>query len=142
MNTQHQHHWQLRLEHFGFSHVRLDWVNGTIHFNPRVAVRSTAVAVILGGWPEQISGLLEMLNTQDFCHVVGPSALNQWLLEQGWPADKLHTSWSEQGLSIELESYQPIPRLTWKEAIHKGFSTLRNPIAPIRRLRSHLKCPV
>lgn len=142
MKSQHQHHWQLRLEHLGFSHIRMDWVSGTVHFNPRAQIDPSDICVILGGWPEQISGVLEQLQSRSFCHVVAPEVLIDWLLEQGWPQDKLHTSWKRDGFSIDLETYQPIPWLTLKEAVRKGISTIRNPVAPLLRLRSHLGSPM
>lgn len=142
MKSQHQHHWQLRLEHLGYSHIRMDWVSGTVHFNPRTTVAPEDVCVILGSWPEQVSGVLEHLKSRVFCQVVAPQILKNWLIEQGWPQDKIHTDWNQDGFSIELESYIPIPRLTLKEAVRKGVSTIRNPVAPLLRLRAHLGSPM
>lgn len=142
MKSQHQHHWQLRLEHLGFSHIRMDWTSGTVHFNPITSVDSDDVCVVLGGWPEQIAGMLEHLSSRVFCHVVAPQVLNDWLVEQGWPQEKLHTRWEQDGLLIDLEAYTPIPWMTVKEALRKGISTLRNPVAPLLRLRAHLANPI
>ena len=142
MNSDHQHHWQLRLEHCGFSHVRMDWVNGTVHFSPIRAVGGDDVVVLLGGWPEQLSGVLEHLENKRYCHVVAPRVLLDWLKEQGWPLEKLHDRWELDGFIVELETYSPIPWLTLGEAVRKGLSSFRNPIAPLVRLRAHLQSPV
>lgn len=140
MNT-HAHSWKLRLVHHGFSHVDLAWEGGQIHFNPLQSVGTDDVVVLLSAWPEALQGVQSMLRSKSWCTVIAPQAVVNWLNSLGWPSDRLDTSFTEAGLSIELEQYAPIPMLTPKEAVYKGWETLKRPLRTIRRLRAHRETP-
>ena len=135
------HPWQLRLEHHGFSHIELDWIAGGIHFNPYEPVSEADVVILSSSWPEALRGVQRMMAIRRWCHVVAPSLLVQWLQSQGWPSDHLHTSYAEDGLQVSLEAYTPIPMLTPKEAIHKGWATFKRPWRTLARVRAHQELP-
>ena len=137
----HTHSWKLRLVHHGFSHVDLAWEGGQIHFNPLQSVGSDAVVVLLTSWPEALQGVQEMISLRTYCDVIAPTGLVDWLSSLGWPRDRLHTRWNNDGLEIELEGYTPIPALTPKEAVYKGWETLKRPWRTASRIRAHQETP-
>jgi hypothetical protein len=125
--------WKLRLEHFGFSHVRMEWAGRTIHFNPISKVHPGDIAVVLWNWPEQLQGVIQSLKEGTNFTVVAPPEILDWLKQFGDPNGS--TSYAADGLDINLESYTPIPALTVREGIRKIRSTIRNPARSIQRLR-------
>ena len=120
----------------------MDWRGGTFHFNPLSLVDLEDTILLLGSWPEQLAGVLKHLDDKTFPQVIAPETLYFWLIEKGWPSEKISTGWEQDGLSIVLEEYKPIPLITPKEAIYKAASTIKNPLGPLRRLREVLLNPV
>ena len=140
MNT-HAHSWKLRLVHHGFSHVDLAWEGGQIHFNPLQSVDPDDLVVLLSAWPEALQGVQTMVRNRTWCTVIAPSMLIDWLSSLGWPVERLHTSFDKEGLSINLEEYEPIPSLTPKEAVYKGWETLKRPWRTLNRMKAHRETP-
>lgn len=140
MNT-HAHPWKLRLVHHGFSHVDLAWEGGQIHFNPLRPVDTGDVVILLSTWPEAMQGIQIMLNNRQWCTVIAPTSVVEWLGSRGWPNDQLHTALDKDDLSVELEEYSPIPTLTPKEAVYKGWETLKRPWRTIGRVKAHRATP-
>ena len=137
----HAHPWKLRLVHHGFSHVDLAWEGGQIHFNPLRPVDTDDLVVLISSWPEAVQGIQEMLQNRTWCTIIAPQSIVDWLDSQGWPIEKLQTSFANAGLSIDLEEYSPIPMLTPKEAIYKSWETLKRPWRTIERLKAHRSTP-
>ena len=82
-----------------------------------------------------------MLQSRQWCTIIAPKVVLDWLGALGWPREKLNTSFEEDGLSINLEEYRPIPMLTLKEAVYKGWETLKRPWRTIGRLKAHRATP-
>ncbi len=139
--SHHSHPWQLRLEHCGFSHIEADWVGGNIHFNPYDCVDETSTIVLSSAWPEALRGVKRMAKIRRYCTVVAPQACRQWLSTLGWPSEQLHQTLHVDGLGITLEGYRPIDPLTPKEALYKGWETVKRPWRTISRVRAHQEIP-
>ena len=137
----HAHPWKLRLVHHGFSHVDLAWEGGEIHFSPLTSVAPDSIVVLLSSWPEALQGIQTMAENKQWCTVVGERVLLDWLAEKGWPRDKLHSKLEQSGLVVELETYNPIPALTPKEALYKGWETVKRPWRTVSRVRAHSRTP-
>jgi len=125
--------WKLRLEHFGFSHIQMEWEKGSIHFNPTHSIEDGDIAVVLWNWPEQLKGVKESVQQGKKCRVIAPQQILDWLAQFGEVNGG--DSCSVAGLDIEIESYQPIPPLTLREGLRKVKATARNPFRSIERLR-------
>ena len=102
MNT-HAHPWKLRLVHHGFSHVDVAWEGGQIHFNPLQPVDSGDLVVLISTWPEAVQGVQAMLNNRQWCTIIAPMEVTDWLASLGWPREQLQTSFEKDGLLINLE---------------------------------------
>lgn len=133
--------WQLRFEHHGFSQIELDWVGGSIYFNPHQTVKADSVVIVTSCWPEALSGVRQMAIIRRWCTVIAPQACVDWLSDKGWPRELLYTSYDLDGMFIQLEAYTPIPALTPKEAIYKGLATIKRPWRTIARVKAHQDMP-
>ena len=131
--------WKLRLEHFGFSHLCMEWAGRTIHFNPISTVNNGDIAVLLWNWPEQLDGVVQSLQEGIEFSVVAPQEILDWLQQFGTVNGAC--SFSELGLQIVLESYIPIPPMTVREGFRKIRSSVRNPLRAVHRLRQKDKLP-
>lgn len=135
----HQHPWEIRMEHFGYSHIVLEWRGRPIHFNPLDLVEENSIVVILGSWAEQLQGVQKMITQKIPCTVVSSSHVLSWLSQFG--AVDGTTSLDLDGLQIELEEYQPIPTVTPFELVRKVGASIRHPFRMGKRLQKKKRLP-
>ena len=131
--------WKLRLEHLGFSHIRMDWAKEPIHFNPATPVDDGSIVVVLWNWPEQLEGVRQSVIHGKQCKIIASPEILSWLSQYG-PVDG-DSTYEQDGLNIELEPYLPIPSLTISEGARKVRSLVRRPTRSIHRLLQKGKMP-
>ena len=135
----HQHPWEIRMEHFGYSHIVLEWRGESIHFNPLEIVEENSIIVILGSWFEQLQGVRKMIRKKIPCTVVASQDVLSWLSQFG--AVNGSVGLDRDGLQIELEAFEPIAALSPLEAVRKVRASLRHPLRIGRRLQKKQSLP-
>ena len=135
----HQHPWEIRMEHFGYSHIALEWRGQTIHFNPVDIVEGNSIIVILGSWAEQLQGVQKMIQKNIPCTVVASQEILTWL--SGFGTVNGSVGLDQDGLQINLETFEPISSLTPLEAVRKVRASLRHPLRVGNRLKNKQLLP-
>ena len=127
------------MEHFGYSHIVLEWRGRPIHFNPLDIVAENSIIVILGSWIEQLQGARKMVRQKIPCTIVSSPEILRWLSQFG-AVDGV-SDFDADGFRIVLEEYQPIAPLTPLELVRKIRASVRHPVRIGRRLQRKQSLP-
>ena len=140
MNVPSPFPWQLRLEHEGAAAISLERQGRRIRFDPRRPVDADDIVILTGNWPEHVQATLEAVQAGLNPTVVAAPEIVKWLAEKG--ALQPHEGDAViDGVQIQTEAYQPIPKHTPKEFMFKVGSALVRPDRAARRLVKRARLP-
>jgi hypothetical protein len=126
--------WDLRIEHLGFAHLRLQWVGGILHFDPCGEIGEGDTVVLLWNWAERLQATADAVREGKRPVVVAPKEILGWL--EGFGELGAGSGGTEvQGIGIELREYSPIPEHSVRERMRKAKSAITHSRQVARRLR-------
>ena len=132
--------WNLRMEHLGFAHLRLQWAEGLIHFDPCGGIGEGDVVVLLWNWSERLAATAEAVREGKKPIVAAAPEILEWL--QGFGELEGSTGGADVGgIGIELRAYQPMPEHSVRENLRKARSVLTHSRQVARRLRRKRRLP-
>ncbi len=114
MNAPRPFPYRLRISHEGRAGIRLERAGRHFRLDPVSPLLPGEIAVISWQWPEHLMATAEAVRAGLRPTVIAPEPVLVWLEAQG---GLVRGGTVEDGVSITLLPYQPIPPLTPIEAV-------------------------
>ena len=132
--------WKLRIEHQGFCHLWLSWLQGNIHFDPIKNIEDGDLIILLTSAPERICETAKAISVGKKPFVVAAQEILDWLRSFG-EFEGHADQGTYNGVTVSLTPYEEFPAWVWPESLERIRVGLRHPRRVIKKVLSKRSMP-